>query len=62
MRQVKTGILHSRGCEYIQEWMRTVSEYTEDDANGVFVALADAGLTVKAAMSMLDSGTIFTLK
>jgi len=47
MGRVKTGILHRRGCEYIQEWMRTVSEYTEDDANGFSVRWASAGLTVQ---------------
>jgi hypothetical protein len=50
MGRVKTGILHRRGCEYIQEWMQTVSEYTEDDANGFFGGgWASAGLTVQWA-------------
>jgi hypothetical protein len=33
MRGVKTGFFHRRGCEYRQEWMRMISEYTEEDAN-----------------------------
>ncbi len=64
MGRVKTGILHRRGCEYIQEWMRTVSEYTEDDANGFSVRWASAGLTVQwtgkdlaGQMLKLDAGT-----
>ncbi len=33
MRGAKSGFFHRSGCEYIQEWMRMVSEYTEEDAN-----------------------------
>ena len=31
--RVKSGLFHRSGCEYIQEWMRMVSEYTKEDAN-----------------------------
>ncbi len=34
MRGGKSGFFHRSACEYIQEWMRMVSEYTEEDANG----------------------------
>src|SRR5258705_17549 len=33
MKGVKSGFFHRSGCEYLQEWMRMVSEYTEEDAN-----------------------------
>jgi hypothetical protein len=33
MKGVKSGLFHRSGCEYIQEWMRMVSEYTLEDAN-----------------------------
>ena len=31
--RVKSRLFHRSGCEYIQEWMRMVSEYTKEDAN-----------------------------
>lgn len=34
MKGAKSGVFHGSGCEYIQKWMRMVSEYTEEDANG----------------------------
>ena len=34
LRSVKSGIFHRSGCDYIQDWMRLVSEYTEEDATG----------------------------
>ncbi len=33
MEGIKPGVFHIRRREYIQEWMRTISEYTEEDAN-----------------------------
>ena len=34
MKVVKSVFFHRSGCEYIQEWMRMVSENTKEDANG----------------------------
>jgi hypothetical protein len=34
LRGVKSEIFHRSGCDYIQEWMRLISENTEEDANG----------------------------
>jgi hypothetical protein len=33
LRAVKLGVFHRSGCEYAQEWVRTISDFTEDDAN-----------------------------
>ena len=46
MRADESGLFHRRRCEYIQEWMRMVSEYTEEDANGFWRGRrVTAGLT-----------------
>lgn len=49
MRGIKSGFFHRSGCEYIQEWMRMVSEYTEEDANSFREGLITAELTPSGA-------------
>jgi hypothetical protein len=59
MRVVKSGVFHRSGCEYIQERMRMVSEYTEVVANSFCegaksAARARRGATKDLAGQMLD--------
>ena len=39
MERVESGVFYRRGCEYIQEWVRMVSEYTGVVANSFGWAL-----------------------
>ena len=34
MKGIRSAISSRSGCEYVQEWMRTISVFTKDDANG----------------------------
>jgi hypothetical protein len=43
LRGVKSGIFHRSRCEYIQEWMRLVSEKTEEDATSFDERAASIG-------------------
>lgn len=47
MKGARSGFFHRSGCEYIQESMRMISDFTEDDANS-FDQAADAEYAVPA--------------